>query len=31
MIKNMESGTALSNGTIWDEFSEQHQHQIIKS
>ena len=26
-IQEMSTGTAPWNGTIWDEFSEQHQHQ----
>ena len=29
-IKIIDAETALSNGAIWDEFSEQHQHQSIK-
>ena len=29
-IKKIDGGTATSNGAIWEEFSEQHQHQIIK-
>ena len=27
----MGAGTASSNGAIWDEYAEQHQHQSIKS
>ena len=29
MFKKMYAGTAFSNGAIWDEFIEQHQHQGI--
>ena len=30
MMKKNDAGTAHYKGAIWDEFSEQHQHQSIK-